>query len=303
MSESGLRDKSIPKVIWMLWFDGWDKAPELHRRCRESWQLFNQTWEVKAVSRDHLPNLLGPFFPGYTSLRLAMNVLEKFGGFWIPPAAESDLLRLLLLFLYGGVWADSTMLCRRPLDSWLPQVTSSGFFAFSPERKNVLTEDVVEEELPVMSSFLASSPLHPLVDAWLRTVVKHWSTAIAHREDLGFFWVHKLFGRMTSEEGSGDAVAIDCWAQSAKITGEYGKEGPHFFVPYKDTLRLPPSRALLRTVLSEWDTPMYKLTNHEVKLTDVGPESCYWILLEETRRVALRPTPLSEEVGEVFRHP
>ena len=68
--------------------------------------------------------------------------LQVFGDSLIPPAAESDLLRLYLLNKYGGVWVDSTNLCRRPLNDWLPSAASQGFFAFfpdlqSPEHKGV----------------------------------------------------------------------------------------------------------------------------------------------------------------------
>merc|ERR1712232_1418088 len=115
-------------------------------------QLYNLGWEVRPIARSDLPELLRDFVPQYERLRVAMNALEKFNGFWIPPAAESYLLRLILLVLYGGVWVDSTMLCRRPLDGWLPEAAPNGFFAFSPES--------IKENLPVMSSFIASVPAH-----------------------------------------------------------------------------------------------------------------------------------------------
>mmetsp|Transcript_64365 Transcript_64365/g.199332 ORF Transcript_64365/g.199332 Transcript_64365/m.199332 type:complete len:254 (-) Transcript_64365:52-813(-) len=212
-----------------------------------------------------------------------MNPLEKFGGFWIPPAAESDLLRLLLLTLYGGVWADSTMLCRRPLDSWLPESAASGFFAFAPES--------IEEDLPVMSSFLASEPGHAIIAAWLRRSISHWSTPSDARKDLGFFWLHHLFGHMMTApadgaESDGDEQVREAWASVPRVTGEYGVRGPHYFVPYSNTLKLPPTPELKAVVEGEVGTPMWKLTNHEVKLDSVGPDSCYWVLLEETRRQA-----------------
>ncbi|CAK0835079.1 unnamed protein product [Prorocentrum cordatum] len=72
----------------------------------------------------------------------------------------------------------------------------------------------------------------------------------------------------------------------SEVSGEYGVRGPHFFVKYSERLRPPPTRELLGSIREDWETPMQKLTNHEVKLADVGPESCYRVLLEETRRRA-----------------
>jgi len=263
----------VPKVIWILWYDGWDQAPELHQRCLESWQLYNLGWEVRAIARADLPGILSEFMPTYEKLRHNMNPLplEKYGIVWIPPAAESDLLRLALLVLYGGEWVDSTMICRRPLDDWLPEHAATGFFAFAPESK--------EEDLPVMSSFLAAEKAHPIVVAWMKRVLDHWSTPSDTRQDLGFFWVHKLFHHVIA----GDEESRNIWEQVPRVTGEYGVRGPHYFVKYTDRLKPKPSRELQDAIECDRETPMWKLTNHEVKLKDIGPESCYWVLLEATR--------------------
>lgn len=44
------------------------------------------------------------------------------------PAAQSDIVRLHLLADYGGVWADATCACMRPLDEWLPPYMESSDF-------------------------------------------------------------------------------------------------------------------------------------------------------------------------------
>lgn len=271
MDESN-ESKCIPRIIWILWFDGWDKATTLHQRCLESWRLYNLSWEVRPICRADIEDLLGDWYPKYEKLRLQLNCLEKFGGFWIPPASESDLLRLMLLNIHGGVWADSTMLCRRPLDHWLPKAGLSGFFAFAPES--------IDEGLPVMSSFLASSVNHPIIGRWTKSSEDHWLSQ--ERDDLGFFWVHKLFGQLVST----DEVARREWSLVLPMTGEYGVRGPHYFVKYSDKLVLPPTPELQSSIDNDNDTPMWKLTNHEVKLKDVGPESCYVVLLETTRNQA-----------------
>mmetsp|Transcript_42850 Transcript_42850/g.118455 ORF Transcript_42850/g.118455 Transcript_42850/m.118455 type:complete len:400 (-) Transcript_42850:11-1210(-) len=279
----------IPRVIWMLWLDGWEKAPELQRRCLQSWQLFNERWEVRAIARRDFPRLLGDFLPAYERLRTNMNPLEKYGGFWIPPAAESDLLRLVLLTDYGGIWIDSTMLCRRPLDEWLPESAANGFFAFSPE--------CLEQSLVVMSSFLASMPNHPIPRAWLRRVEKHWAKPPG-REDLGYFWVHELFRRMIGDDAEDEAEARAAWALVPRVTGEYGVPGPHYWVEYDQKLRPQPTREYMHVIQNNRETPMWKLTNHDVKLTDVGRDACYWVILEETMRQAKDHTRTADAACE-----
>mmetsp|Transcript_138456 Transcript_138456/g.441740 ORF Transcript_138456/g.441740 Transcript_138456/m.441740 type:complete len:132 (+) Transcript_138456:675-1070(+) len=92
------------------------------------------------------------------------------------------------------------------------------------------------------------------------------------------------------------------WETVPRMSGEYGVKGPHFWVKYTDKLLPPPPPALRAVVEEDRETPMYKLTNHEVKLDQVGPESCYWVLLEATRRQARGHMPqLPPQLSEAQR--
>ena len=115
-----------PRTIWILWFQGWDRAPEIVSACRRSWEDLNPGWDVRALSNAELPHLLGHDSP-----------LRANAGAWFTPQAHSDLVRIDLLARYGGVLVDATALCAKPLDDWLPDVMGSGFFAFdapAPDR-------------------------------------------------------------------------------------------------------------------------------------------------------------------------
>lgn len=94
--------QEFPKIVWILWFQGWDQAPELVLKVRDSWKYHNPNWEIKELDDNNLMNYI---------------------DFNLPEDAEypakSDIIRLALLKKYGGVWADSTMLCLRPLDTWV----------------------------------------------------------------------------------------------------------------------------------------------------------------------------------------
>mmetsp|Transcript_104877 Transcript_104877/g.338247 ORF Transcript_104877/g.338247 Transcript_104877/m.338247 type:complete len:374 (+) Transcript_104877:212-1333(+) len=201
-----------------------------------------------------------------------MEVRSEFGRRYIPADAESDLLRLALLYRHGGCWADSTMLCRRPLDDWLPQATeASGCFAFAPED--------LAENVPVVSSFLAAEQGHVVVKQWLRRVIDYWLFPVALRPDLGFFWLHRLFGQLIAgsdpyggvRDNEGDASARRAWNNVPRVTGEYGRPGPHFWVVYNKRLRAPATPEYLDIIQHDEETPMWKLTNREVNLREVEP--------------------------------
>jgi hypothetical protein len=134
----------IPKTIWMLWLQGLENAPWLVQQCVTSWQQQNPNWTVQILSRDNLHQFQPP---GITQACWQRLSLQK----------QANLGRLQLLLNHGGVWADATTLCRKPLDAWIHNQCDQGFFAFAnpgPDR-------------PLSNWFLASRPGHPLTEAWL----------------------------------------------------------------------------------------------------------------------------------------
>lgn len=175
------------KIVWILWLQGWHKAPSLVRSCLSSWQKYNPSWHIRAIS--------------LADIRILLD-LPDFSGKNITPASFSDLVRLDLLHEYGGVWVDSTLLCRCPLDDWLPSRLSEGFFAFSKPC----------EGRELSSWFLAADqPGHPVVSAWRDSVRSFWSSRC---QATDYFWLHHLFALLFSF----DSVVKQCWGRVEKCS-------------------------------------------------------------------------------------
>jgi len=228
--------------------------------CEKSFELWNPGWEVRALDEQSLPDVLGEYCKQFTEICKANNPLASLGLSWIPPAAAADVLRLFLLIRYGGVWADATVLCRRPLDEWIHAAAApaDGFFAFGPEKG---------EEIPIMSSFLASRPQHPLLEAWQEKLHRHWKMPAKERPNLEYFWFHVLFGKLVQE----NATAKDLWQRARKLAAEYKQPGPHRFMPYEEVLVKPPDEEFKREVEKvEEEEPVLKLTIHDVKYNREG---------------------------------
>jgi hypothetical protein len=240
------------RTIWIFWAQGWDQAPRVSKMCAESWRLYNPTWEVRTVSNKDLPKLLGNEYDAYQGRQDHLGM-----------AHDADLLRLQLLSKFGGVWVDSTMLCRRPLDEWLPdQVAPAGFFAFSPETP----------EVPVMNSFLAARVAHhPLVDRWLELLQAAWK-----RKDTGYFTMQQLWHKIPEDLSKG----------MPQISAEYGVRGPHFFVHYQDTLLGECTEHNQKVIDEDRVTPMFKLTHYQVDLEARDSSECFPVLLEATLQQA-----------------
>jgi hypothetical protein len=129
----------------MLWLQGESQAPWLVQRCISSWRQYNPGWSVRVLSNQDLPQLQPDGFSPEHWENLSVQ-------------EQSNLARLHLLLNHGGVWADATTLCRRPLDHWIAEHSPEGFFAFSSPGDDRL----------LSNWFLAASPGHILCQAWLK---------------------------------------------------------------------------------------------------------------------------------------
>ena len=110
----------VPKHIFMLWQQGWDKAPDLVHACANSWRHHNPDWQLHLLDDTNL----GEFAPDY----------EPVSSLRAGRPARSNLARLSLLANNGGIWADATLFCTRPLDQWLPVTSEADTFMFSKPR-------------------------------------------------------------------------------------------------------------------------------------------------------------------------
>jgi hypothetical protein len=161
---------ALPKHIWMYWHDGWENAPDIAKLCLQSWIRRNPGYEVHALDYRMLGEFLTdpPEHDGKT----------KLSGF-------SDLVRLRLLRNLGGVWADATLFCAQPIESWIEDETyPTGFFAFTLSRA----------DRPISTWFLAAIPQSPLITAWDAVMTAYFQNIVREgRTPHAYLFVHYVF--------------------------------------------------------------------------------------------------------------
>lgn len=243
---------SLPRVLWLLWLQGWDEAPPVAQACLASWRRLNPTWEIRAIDG------LG------TAEYLSAHTFERIATVPKEPEAFSDQIRIELLHAHGGVWADATAMCAVPLDLWLPQRMESGFFAFerpTPDRM-------------IASWFLAASESSRIIAKWRAEVAAYWVDR-QYRDD--YFWFHTLFATRYEQD---ETFRVD-WDATPSLPAQhafhFGPEDRRLYLPpapdYVEALRAPPS-------------PVFKLTH---KLTQaVGSDSLLRSLCDFGRGVPAR---------------
>lgn len=244
------------KTIWMLWLQGWDKAPHVATRCRNSFAAMNPGWQIRCLDADSYPVALGA--DGTWITRLAEV---------IPPAALSDLIRIQLLRTYGGVWADATVLCLRPLDEWLPLVATETLFAFrdpGPDRR-------------LSSWFLAAPPADPIVAAWADACRHYWHSRDAPDE---YHWFHYELAATLAQSDHLEAL----WSAAPY----FGASAPHYLLPHHRKLNAVPAPDDL-TMFSGSVTPVLKLT-HKID-GDSTPPTNYATVTGGDPRLAMHYPP------------
>jgi hypothetical protein len=221
-----MMESPFPKNIWMLWLQGWETAPETVQACAESWRRRNPGWRLQTLDRASLAQHLDP---------ADTDLFRAASG---PPEALSDRIRIALLLRHGGVWADGTALCVRPLDGWLPAHLGSGFFAF---------ERPVPDRM-IASWFLAATQGSVIVQQWHDAVRAYWAQ---RTECDDYFWFHELFAHCYAK----DTLFREAWDSTPKLPAMHR----FHFGPDDPRLTSPPTREDL-TALEYPPSPVLKLT-------------------------------------------
>lgn len=139
----------------MYWHQGFGQANMLVQQCVASWRYHNPDWEIKLVDQFNVHDYISPLdIPDDKLLNLRVQ-------------HRSDLIRTKLLIAHGGVWADPTCFCMRPLSEWIEDHLQAGFFFFHrPGRDRVLA-----------NWFIAvSHKSDPFLTKLYRELCKYWST-------------------------------------------------------------------------------------------------------------------------------
>lgn len=133
----------VPRIIWTYW-DGEDHG-DIVKQCRKTW--YKTGYQVRVINRSNIKK----WIPDVDILNL--KCIDS-------PARTSDFVRLFLLYRYGGVWCDASLILTEDF-SWLEKKFKNPdiqLFAFYSDN----AEDLLNE-----SWFLAAPQYSPLVKMWL----------------------------------------------------------------------------------------------------------------------------------------
>ena len=106
-------------VIWLYWRQGEENAPLLVKKCINSIRqhIAESHYTLILLTKDNLTDYV----------KMPSHISQLFLAGKIGEAQYSDLIRIYLLSIYGGIWCDATCL----MSSSIPEyITSTPFFMF-----------------------------------------------------------------------------------------------------------------------------------------------------------------------------
>lgn len=251
------------KTIWTCWFQGRDQAPEVVKRCLASWEELNPGWTFRCLDAITIGR--------YVALDRYVDLNHQD----VTAASLSDIVRLLLLHEYGGVWVDATVFCNQPIDEWLTGPCGTGFFAF----RNAV------KQRSLASWFLACKPGNALVAKWATRSIAYWKGRIRSSD---YFWLHHQFTELCAT----DPDAKRAWEAVPYVSAD----GPHTIQPYlgSDLAEAAP--------FIDWNSPVFKL-KHSIEAGAYRSGTVLHLLLQSASReyVAGNTTAASEVIAAPMR--
>lgn len=122
----------IPKIIWMYWDN---EKPEIVERCIQQIRMLNKQYVIRELNTSNLEEYCKIDFSKFKQLT---------------PQLKSDLIRLHLLYVYGGIWLDASIITYQNLD-WIEQrciKNNTHFFGYYRQANTtVKTYPVIESWL------------------------------------------------------------------------------------------------------------------------------------------------------------
>ena len=144
-------EKQIPKIIWSFWDKGAENAHHIVKKCINNWQKLNPTWKINILNDN---NYLDYIDKNEIS---GINFKDLF------PQKKADLIRIILISKYGGVWLDGSTILLEPLD-WIQKKinnTNKDSVVFSADHFTT------NKEKPVLENwFISAVPNSHFINLW-----------------------------------------------------------------------------------------------------------------------------------------
>lgn len=174
----------IPKedIIWTMWLQGEINAPLLIKKCIDSIRKKCKDKKVVVLDEKNLCDFID--IPNY--------IREKYNKGYITRTHFSDIVRLLILYKYGGCWLDSTVFLSDPtndLELTIEKVMKLPFF--------IVKAPLTLNQFRISSSWIIRSYINdPIIENVCNLLLEYWKK---ERYMRAYFLIHLCFAKVVEE--------------------------------------------------------------------------------------------------------
>lgn len=134
----------IPTIIHQIWDSGKDTIPADLLELAETWKANHTSWQYKYWDKERMEAFVYQYFPHLSDLYFSYKY----------DIQRVDVIRYLILFKIGGVYADFDYECIEPLDGYLADKRCC--FGLDPaEHAKIFNKKYI-----ISNAFMASEPNH-----------------------------------------------------------------------------------------------------------------------------------------------
>ena len=102
----------IPKLIWQTHEAEYDHLEPFQKNISNTWQNLNPGWDYKYVSKTSRDKYVEDFDPFLYSCYLELTGIN-----------QADLFKMIIVYQYGGFYADMDSVCSKPLDKVVAELS------------------------------------------------------------------------------------------------------------------------------------------------------------------------------------
>jgi hypothetical protein len=144
------------QFVWICWFQGIENAPRIVKSCIRSVNKLFHNRNVVVINKDN--------FKEYVNIPEV--IIQKWELGKITNAHFSDILRAFLLYRYGGLWIDSTVLCTSPD---IPDYIDDDLFFYQ-----ILKPGKDGHAIFASSWLISAKPNNPIIGMTKSLLVTYW---------------------------------------------------------------------------------------------------------------------------------
>jgi len=153
--------------IWICWLQGEENAPDIVKVCTKSVRKYKpDNMDIIIITENNLKQYTN--IPDY--------IYKKWKNKQIPNTQFSDIVRLSLLTIHGGIWIDSTVLLTASIPN---DILNSKYFAFHSDIHGVSSNNW----------FLISEPEHFFIKGIRNLIFEYWRV----EDRLLDYFIYHLF--------------------------------------------------------------------------------------------------------------